>query len=235
MNITIHHTGSAGNLIQVDDILIDPGVPIKEIKRCLNFRLSEIKGCLIGHAHLDHAKGAKDLIKAGVECFCSQETSDILGLSGHRLNILLPGVVWGIGKYKDEWRLPPFAILPFPVVHDAPGSLGFLIVKEEEKILYACDTNYIPYRFKGLTHILLGVDYDSDILQQNILNGTVDLSLGKRIMTNHMSLQTALKFFQANDLSRVQEIYILHLSDTNSDAEHFKREIEKVTGRPVII
>lgn len=227
MNITVHHSGSSGNLIQVDDILIEAGVPIKEIKRSLGFRLSEIQACLVSHSHGDHAKGLKDLLKAGVDCYCSWGTSEALHLEGHRLHI--------IGDVSYQFKVGPWDVKSFPVVHDAPGSLGFLIAKGAQKLLYACDTNYIPYRFRGLTHILLGVDYDSEILKDNIANGTVNLEVGKRILTNHMSLQTAIKFFKANDMSKVREIYLLHLSNDNSDAERFKSEIEQLTGRPVYV
>lgn len=40
---------------------------------------------------------------------------------------------------------------------------------------------------------------------------------------------------KANDLSKVREIWLLHLSDGNSDAERFKREVMELTGKPVYI
>jgi hypothetical protein len=36
-------------------------------------------------------------------------------------------------------------------------------------------------------------------------------------------------------MAEVQEIYLLHLSDMNSDAARFRREIEQITGRPVTV
>jgi hypothetical protein len=52
---------------------------------------------------------------------------------------------------------------------------------------------------------------------------------------SHFSLENVKRFLQANDLSRVQEIWLLHLSDGNSDETRFKREIQELTGKPVII
>jgi len=40
---------------------------------------------------------------------------------------------------------------------------------------------------------------------------------------------------EANDLSKVREIWLLHLSDNNSNAERFKQEIQELTGRMVFI
>jgi len=225
MNITVHYTGSAGNLIQAGNILIDPGVPIKKIKDALHYRLRDVRFCLLSHSHADHSKGAKDLMKAGVDIYCSKESADNLKLSSHRLHIIEPGSQINIG---------PWQIIPFELVHDV-SNLGFFIGNGKDRILYATDTNYIHPRFKNLTHILLGIDYDAEILKENIINSVIDPALGKRILKNHMSLKTAIEFFKANDLSRVQGIYIIHLSNTNSNAEMFRQEIQKVTGKPVYV
>ena len=225
MDITVHYSGSSGNLYRVDDLLIEAGVSVKQIKKALNYRLSEITGCLITHSHGDHACATKDIMKAGIDCYCSQDTAKELGLSGHRLHILEAG---------KQIKIRGWVIKPFDLVHDVP-CLGFLVASGREKLLYANDTSYIPYRFRGLTVIMLGVNYDAEILVDNITCGYLNLEAGKRILKNHMSLDTAKGFFVANDISKVEEIYLLHLSDGNSNAEKFKREIQEITGRPVYI
>ena len=164
-------------------------------------------------------------MRAGIDCYMGRETAAGLGLKGHRLHIVKP-----MERFKaDEW-----SILPFPLVHDVE-NFGYLMVKGSEKVLFATDTNYMPYKFKGLTHIMLGVDFDAEILKENALLGTVDPERAKRTLANHMSISTALNFFRANDMSHVQEIWLLHLSDQNSDAERFRREVAAITGRPVLI
>ena len=165
-------------------------------------------------------------MKAGVDLYCSEGTAHSEGLQGHRLHILKAGVQVSIG---------PWRIMPFDVVHDCEEPLGFLIAKGDERCVFLTDTNYCPYRFKGLTAIMIGVDYSTDLLKQNTLAGTVDPERAKRTLQNHMSLDTALEFFRANDMSRVQEIHLVHLSDQNSDAEQFRQAVERVTGRPVYV
>jgi len=225
MNITIHHSGSSGNLYQVADLLIEAGMPIKQIKKALNFKLSGIKACLCSHSHMDHAKGARDIMAAGIDLYCHEETALALGLSGHRLHIIEPMKQFEVGDWK---------IVPFDLVHDVP-CLGFILAKGEEKVLYANDTNYIPYRFRGLSCILLGVNYDSEILANNVICGYLNPEAGKRTLRNHMSLNTAKGFFKANDMNKVNEIYLLHLSDGNSDEKKFKKTIEEITGIPVYV
>jgi len=113
--------------------------------------------------------------------------------------------------------------------------MGFVLSGWDEKILFLTDAQYCPYRFNYLTRIMIEIDYDTDILRENVYRKGVDIGVGNRVIRNHMSFKTAKGFFEANDMSRVREIYLLHLSARNSDAQKFKREIEKLTGKPVYL
>jgi len=237
MDIKVYHSSSASNLYSVDDLLLEAGAPIRKIKEALNFRLTDIRACLVSHSHLDHGRSAMDLMRSGVEVYCSEGTSEALGLSGHRLHILEP---------LQQVQIGPWKVLPFPLAHDCEGTMGFFLVKEDERLLFAVDGNYVPYTARAivdimhdvdksivLTNIMLGVNYSLDILRENVRAGRIVPALANRILKNHLSLNTALDFFRANDLSQVQEIFLLHLSNANSDGADFKRQVEMVTGRPV--
>jgi phosphoribosyl 1,2-cyclic phosphodiesterase len=222
MDIKPYYSGSAGNLYQVDDLLLEAGVPIRKIKQALGYKLSDITACLVTHEHMDHARGARDVMAAGVDLYCSGGTAEALGLNSHRLHTISTAGPFTVGHW---------VVLPFLAIHDAAEPLNFLISNGRDKLLFSTDTNYIPYKFRGLTHIMLGVDYDKDIL----MSPEGDASHQIRTLQSHMSLQTAQKFFAVNDMSQVEAIYLLHLSNTNSDARRFKEEIQKLTGRPVTI
>ena len=56
--------------------------------------------------------------------------------------------------------------------------------------------------------------------------------LQKKLIDDDLSYQD---FLRANDLSRVKEIHLLHLSDRNSSANCFKKEIQSLTGKPVYV
>jgi phosphoribosyl 1,2-cyclic phosphodiesterase len=181
---------------------------------------------LLTHEHQDHARAAKDLLKSGVDVYMSQGTAEALKLSGHRLHII---------EAHKQFSIGPWAILPFETIHDAAEPLGFLASEGHHKILYVTDTCYVPYRFRGLTHILIEANYATDILNQNRNNGIIEVDMKRWIVKNHMSLGTVKGFLRANDLSRVREIHLLHLSDRNSDAARFKREIQALAGKAVYI
>lgn len=224
-------SGSRGNCYRVTDgktpLLLECGIPYKEIQKGLNFRVSDIAGCLISHEHKDHCKAVNDLIKAGIDCYMSGGTAKAIGVSGHRVHIV---------KAKQQFRIESWTVLPFETEHDTAEPLGFLLANSAgDKLLFATDTYYIRYRFKGLTHIMVECNFDAEILSNNIEAGKIPKELRKRLLKSHFSLENYKEFIKANDLSQVREIWLLHLSDGNSDAALFKREIQSITGKPVYI
>lgn len=232
MNITVIASGSSGNAYRIDDgetsLLLDAGIPLRLIKQALNFRVRDIAGCLITHAHGDHAKAAGDLAKAGVDIYTSKGTLDACRLAGHRMKAV---------EALKEINIGTFAVLPFDVQHDAPDSLGFLLTSRAtgEKLLYFTDTYYIKYRFTGLTHIMGECNYSMDIIEQSVRNGYIPPELVPRLIKSHMSLDHFLDLLRANDLRQVKQIYLLHLSNNNSDAERFKEAVQKLTGTEVYV
>jgi phosphoribosyl 1,2-cyclic phosphodiesterase len=165
-------------------------------------------------------------MRAGIDCYMSRGTAEALGVSGHRLNII---------KAKQQFRIGAWTILPFELQHDV-FNLGFLLANQAgDKLLYATDTYYIRYKFHGLTHIMIEANYSLDILKRNVEAGAVSKALKSRLLKSHFSLENVKQFLRANDLSRVREIWLLHLSDGNSDSERFKREVMELTGKPTYI
>lgn len=230
MDIRVPASGSQGNCHVVSDgtteILIDPGIPFAEIRRALAFRVSDLAGSLVSHSHADHARAAKDVLKTGIDLYASKETVEALGLAGHRLHVIEP---------MRKFKIGTWAILPFDTPHDVE-NLGFLLVSQAgEHVLYLADTPYCKYKFAALNYILIGCNYDLPLLKANVKAGLVDRELKRRVLHNHMSLDRLKAFLKANDLSRVKEIWLLHLSDGNSDAEMFKRTIRQLTGKPTYI
>jgi phosphoribosyl 1,2-cyclic phosphodiesterase len=182
---------------------------------------------LTSTSYADHSKAVKDIMRAGIDCYMSRGTAEALGLSGHRINVI---------KAKQQFRIGTWTILPFETQHDAAEPLGFLLANQDgEKLLYATDTYFIRYRFRGLTHIAVECNYSLDILRTNVAKGSVEPALKNRILKSHFSLENVKKFLQANDLSKVQEIWLLHLSEQNSCEKRFKEEVQKITGKPTYI
>jgi len=225
-------SSSKGNCYHITDgstpLLIECGIHTKKISEAINFGLSDICGCLISHSHFDHSMSVKDImVKYGIDCYMSGETAKNLNLSsGHSLKIIEP---------MKQFQIWSWDILPFKSVHDCEGSLGFILKSNEEKVLFLTDSAYCPYKFNDITHIMIECNYCEDILKENIDNGSIPIALKNRLLFSHMSLETLIKFFKANDLSKVKEIHLMHLSLGNSDKRIVKESVQKATGKPVYI
>jgi phosphoribosyl 1,2-cyclic phosphodiesterase len=232
IDITVLASSSRGNCYLVEGegckpLLLDCGMSLSWTRKELRFRCSkqitDLAACLISHEHGDHSKAANDLMGAAVDIYTSRGTADALGLKGHRLQII---------RSREQISIDGWKVLPFEAVHDCAEPLGFLIAGAGGKVVYATDTAYLPVRFNGLNIIMVECNYALDILEAN---EELHPAIKKRVIGNHFGLDQVKKFLQANDLTTVQAIHLLHLSSTNADAERFKREVQELTGKPVYI
>ena len=230
-------SGSTGNCYRIGDgttkILIEAGIPVNRIREGCGFRLSDISGCLISHEHGDHASHAKDLTRYGIDVYTSQGT--IEGTQGTRYE--LHGPMVHPVKAMQAFKIRSLTILPFDVEHDAKEPLGFLIWSSVtgEKLLFFTDTFYIKYRFSGLTQIMAECNYTMDQLMQNVRDGTTPAYRIQRLAKSHMSLEALEDMLQANDLSQLKQIYLLHLSSDNSNEEEIRTKIQEQTGVEVYV
>lgn len=221
-------SGSSGNMYTLTDgkttIMIEAGINIQNIKVALDFKVSQIEGLLLSHSHGDHSKSIKDMLKMGVDCYMPHETADELDLNHHRVKRL---------KAKNTFKIGTLTILPFEAEHDVT-TYGYLIMNElKERFLFITDSFYCKYKFKNLSHIAIECNYSMDILLENIQSGRVHKAMKNRLIRSHFSLENVKEFLKANDLSKVEEIHLMHLSNTNSDEKRFKREIQELTGKVV--
>lgn len=224
-------SSSKGNCYWVSDgrtpLLLECGINYRNIQKQLDFQTSNIAGCLVSHEHKDHCKGVSDVMKVGIDCYMSAGTAEAIRENGHRIKHI---------QAKQQFQLGTWNILPFNVEHDVAEPLGFLLANQAgDKLLFATDTYYIKYRFKNLSHIMIECNYSQEILNENIATGRVPQVMKKRLMKSHFSLENVKDLLRANDLSKVQEIWLLHLSDNNSDEKLFKKTIQETTGKTVYI
>jgi phosphoribosyl 1,2-cyclic phosphodiesterase len=230
MNLKILGSSSAGNCYifenETEALILEAGISAKRVKIALGFNLSKVVGCLISHEHGDHAKYAHDFGLMGITAYASKGTIEAIG-STHRTHVLKPKVKHKIGG---------FTVLPFPVEHDVREPFGYLVYHTEMGyVLFATDTYFLQYTFAGLNNILIEANYALDILNEKVSRGSVHIAQRQRVLTSHMDIETCKEVLKANDLSAVNNIVLIHLSDSNSDAARFKREVKELTGKRVHI
>lgn len=232
MKLKILGSSSKGNCYILENeseaLLIECGVKLDIVKQELNFNIRKVVGCLLTHEHGDHAKYLSEFMKCGINVYASKGTHAACGTSdNHRAYTTGDEPSYNIGGFK---------IMPFDVKHDAAEPLGFLINHSETgNVLFLTDTYYVPYKFKNLHNIIVEANYSKEIIDKKRSLGYLPQFLNDRIIKSHMSLETCKELLQANDLTQVNNIVLIHLSDGNSDALHFQTEIQNITGKTVHI
>lgn len=235
MEIQVLASSSRGNAYVVKgethSLLLEAGLPIKELKRLLNYTLPQ--NCLITHSHKDHSKSAKELHQRfGVDVRCSKGTSTEIGFDITNHNIF--------AEKKDgsyyQVTIGEFLIIPFKVEHDCtePDPLGYLIYHKpsQKKILFVTDTMYVKFKFARVNIVMIECNYAKDILDNN---KSINNALRNRILASHFELERVKQFFMVSDLSKLEQVVLLHLSNDNSDEARFQREIQEVVKVPVHI
>ena len=121
MKLKVLASGSKGNCYILESptgtLIIECGIPYKEVLQGLDFKLGGVVGCLVSHSHNDHCKSARDLVNAGIDLYGLEDTFNAIGLASHRVVDVEPLKQFKVGDFK---------ILGFPIEHDVPG-LGYLI------------------------------------------------------------------------------------------------------------
>ena len=222
--------GSTGNCYHISDgstaLLLEAGIDFKKIQKGRNFKTSNIQGVLITHEHKDHCKGVESCLKRGLKVYMTNGTKQALNLNYAQIRTI---------QAKQSFRIGTWTIMPFDVQHDVAEPVGFLLQSDRgAKLLFATDTYYIKYKFKGLTHIMVECNYDQQTLDSNLANGLHPAQYN-RVQRSHFGLENLLDSFKANDLSKVEEIHLLHLSDSNSNETYIKQEVAKATGKLIYI
>ena len=235
MKLYILGSSSKGNcyLLQSEKtgevLILEAGIKLQEIKKALNFNISTIVGCCITHEHGDHAKYVLQYLEARIPVRKSEGTMHRTIPSDYASFLPL------MCEAGSRFSLGGFDIIPFDVQHDAEEPLGYLIRHEEcGTVLFATDTYYLKYKFPGLNNVLIECNYDLNILDHNTDAGHISPVRRERTIKSHMSYNTCLETLQANDLSQVNNIILIHLSDANSNESEFVTGIKAATGKNVI-
>lgn len=215
MKLTCLGSSSAGNCYLLtsnsgETLILDCGIPIKEIKKGLNWNVKDVVGAICTHSHQDHSKSVKDLNNMGIPV-CTPYKK--LLMSQFLFNSYFTVRTFDLTTVDGRWTHT-----------NADGTecpcYGFLIThKEMGKLLYITDTELIKWRFKGINHILLGVNYDKDLIDRG------NTGKANHVFRGHLSIDTACDFVKANDSDSLQNVIMCHLSSENADKDSF---IEKM-------
>lgn len=211
MKLKVLGSSSSGNCYILENdteaLIIEAGLPFKEVKKALDFNIRKIAGVVVSHCHLDHAKYVAEYEKAGIPVFKPYDET-----------IACPLKI----KYGR------FFIQAFRLVHDVPCYGYYISEPSLSTLVYASDTEYIKYRFQGLNHIMVEANHSAELLN----NAEAKY---RHQITGHMSIDTACNFIKANKTSGLRNIILCHLSEENSDEKSFLAKAREIVDCPVCI
>lgn len=206
-------SSSAGNcyLLTSDSgetLILDCGIPIKEIKKGLNWNVKDVVGVLCTHSHQDHSLSVYPFRRMGIPVYAPYISQKPMAIGSGAFRIQS----FDLTTVDGRWTHTDANGEPCPIY-------GFLIThKEMGRMLYITDCEVIKWKFKDINHILLGVNYDKDLVD-------TDNPKANHVFRGHLSIDTACDFVKANDSDSLQNVIMCHLSSENSDSDSF---IEKM-------
>lgn len=140
-----------------------------------------------------------------------------------------------LGNSRKSMNMGGFTVKPFDLTTidgswthtNANGEpcpiYGFLIThKEMGRMLYITDCELIKWIFKDINHILLGVNYDKDLIDRD------NTGKANHVFRGHLSIDTACDFVKANYSDSLQNVIMCHLSSENADSGSFIEKMKKV-------
>lgn len=205
-------SGSSGNCYLLDSgnevLVLDCGLPIKQIKKGLNWDISKVVGVLCSHIHTDHSKAVKDFENMGISVFKPYDETKACPL---------------------KIRYGSFGIQAFKVPHDGIPCYGFYITVAGHRILYATDFEYLPPSFKNvrLTDMLVECNHNKDLVNR-------DEAKYAHQIRGHCSLETLIdKVIKENMTSDLRTVILCHLSQENADPDKMLAEVQNVAGEGV--
>lgn len=201
LNYEILGSGSSGNCVIIEDMMVDIGLPYKRIKE----KLYEIKYILITHRHTDHVnRNTVKKIKENfprIKIIGNYDVCDLIHLDypvGDETEIIL----------KDR------VINSFKCVHDVPCS-GYVISYKDLQMIYATDTSTLDFAPK-IKYDYFFIESNHDEKKVEAIRNTTYKKYGYNAYAGakrHLSTQQSQLFYFLNRKDKESKWIELHKSE----------------------
>lgn len=225
MKLIVVNSNSQGNAYVLESsngqqLCIEAGRPLQEVKKVANLKTSKCVGVIISHSHGDHAKNAKDFLKAGIDAYSTEELSE-----------KCKGVK---GMIKDQtYHLGAFSITPMKVEHDVP-CFSFLIHHPEMgTMMFFTDCYNMENVVQGCRYFLAECNYDDSLLEKAVNEGKTIVSQADRIRLSHMSLAHSIEYLnECKAANTAKRIVLIHGSARHLNPDVAVNKFQQVLGVP---
>ena len=227
-------SGSSGNCYYLgtdeDAILIDAGIPVKQIKGYLKdvgIPFEKIRAVFVTHDHADHIKALGNLgEKCAIPVYATRDTHQGIN-NNYCMTEKLSSCVRYIEK-EVSFKFNSFMITPFEVPHDGTDNVGYRIEVDGKVFCFVTDLGHITetaskYILQA-NYLIMEANYDEDMLRM----GNYPQFLKDRITSpkGHLSNKTTAKFLAQNMTPDLKYIWLCHLSGENNHPEIAYKTVE---------
>lgn len=161
---------------------------------------------------LDHSKSLNDFKSMGIPIYAPYLKIDYMSMNMGEFTVK----PFDLTTIDGNWTHTHANGEPCPI-------FGFLIThKEMGRMLYITDCELIKWKFRDINHILLGVNYDKDLIDRD------NTGKANHVFRGHLSIDTACDFVKANYSDSLQNVIMCHLSAENADRDSFIEKMKKV-------
>lgn len=226
-------SSSAGNgyALQTSDrkecLILECGCQLAKYAKAISHRITTIRGALVTHEHGDHAKFIADFHAHGIKTFTTPGTwkaavEKFGGNAFHNTEF----------AFNQWFNVGGFSVLAVSSQHDAAEPCNFVIRHAEmEDLLFITDTMDFPYTTTGVTNIMVETNFD----MQTIETLLPDAAQRMRLVSSHMSVQTAVEVVRRQDTRSLKNIILIHLSSRHGNENKFKIMMMENFGQNITV
>lgn len=198
-------SGSKGNCFVLRDrgatLIIDCGTTKKYLKSCfdeIGVDYLRADALLITHNHRDHIAQIK--MFGSLPVYSANQIEDL------QVNLIRP---------FQSFNLRHLNVMPVPLSHDSPNTIGFIIESDQEKLVYITDTGYIK---EEVLPLLSNADYY--IMESNhdvsmLMKTNRPYILKTRILSDsgHLSNESCGMILNKAIGPKTKEMILAHISE----------------------
>ena len=232
----IIESSSAGNcaFLQYDglNILVDAGVGVRRVGAylaSLGLEIGDIDAVFITHEHSDHCKALKNLVKyRGIKIFANRLTAESIRYSIPETKVLN----WQIFVTGRPFDFYGISVTAFSIPHDTSDAVGYCFGCGKRNLVWMTDLGKVTLSVMDVAARANVLVLESNYCPVLLDNSSRPYNLKMRIKSSHghLSNADAIELMAALDASKVEKIFLAHISRECNNTEHI-RELLKSSGK----
>ncbi len=230
-------SGSSGNCYYIFSetcgILIDAGIGVRKLKKHFDdygLKVKDIKYILVTHDHADHVKSVGFISKKyGLPVYATESVHE-----GIKQNYCVHKKIEADKirtiSINESLKLGDLTITPFHVPHDSLDNIGFKITDGNIVFCLMTDighvTDEMERAIREADYLVIEANHDENMLE----NGPYPDFLKKRVAgeNGHLSNKQCAQTLLNNATSKLNHVWLCHLSQENNHPELARKTVEMV-------